>query len=646
MGGRSAADFGFEKWAVQFGRMGACAALFACAACESAQGSAPTRPTVTVTKQQLPDFQPGQRYFYGTKLASKLTVSGGNMIGFNLSAELALDARPAGGGATEFVARVTKPKFQAETPSAQPQFDQLATELCQPFGFSTAGGKLSRLDLPQTWSPFATSIARTLAAAFQFVERPNQQAGPSWTAREVDATGNFDVEYTPGSGTTLSTRKVRYASIALGKVALAKFDARVTPQVLASNGSVTLGDSPAGPRLRAVSYQEKLRTQLTPTSQVDSETAFGLEFARTETSATPLDWAATLTGTRKLAPDEIVATAAPANKYDVTRIGDYTVLKAVAELEAEARDPQGNALIESVRGEPFEPAQLQERENKLQQNARAFAALAALIRSDVKSVPPVVARIRARSVARRALSDALSSAGTPEAQAALVTMMSDEKLEPPIRRTAAFSLIRTEAATPASVVALESHVLPSDPLHVFALLGLGTISRRLREAGEVARADAIVAGLVKDLSVATTDEDRVNALRGIANSGADGAFDAVQPFLHGKDPRVEAAAVDAIRLMIRPEIDPILAAELAQPNPTIEDAALAAISVREPSTALADALSQAAKTSTRSGFRIKTIRVMGKWLPQRAELRPNLELLAQSGGADQIRAAAKQALGG
>ncbi|MEO7033118.1 MAG: hypothetical protein ABI335_04810 [Polyangiaceae bacterium] len=86
------------------------------------------------------------------------------------------------------------------------------------------------------------------------------------------------------------------------------------------------------------------------------------------------------------------------------------------------------------------------------------------------------------------------------------------------------------------------HVQPGDPLHTFALLGLGTISRRLREAGEVARADAIVAGLVQGLAAATAVEDQMDALRGIANSGASSAFDAVKPFLQAKEPRVESAA--------------------------------------------------------------------------------------------------------
>jgi len=643
MGGHSTTDFAFGSWAMQVGRASVCAALLACAACEAAQSAAPTRPAVT-KEAPLPDWRAGQRYFYTSKLASKMSVSGGSMIGFSMTAELSLDARSTG-GSTEFIARISQAQFKADNPTAQAQFEQLANELSQPFGFAIAGGKLSALELPSTWSSFATTISRTLAAGFQFVERPEQQTGPTWTAREVDATGNFDVEYTPRHDKTLATKKLRYASIALGKISLTKFDATVTPKVLESTGSVTLGDSPAGPRLRSVAYQEKLRAQLTPSSQVDSETQLKLDFTGSETPSTPLDWMASLAGARKLAPDEVLVTPTPSNKYDATRIGDYTVPKAVAELEAEVRDPQGNELIESVRGQAFEPEHLKERQNKLQANARAFAALAALIRSDAKNVPPVVARIRAHSVARRALSDALSSSGTPEAQAALVSLLSDSKLEPSARRTAAFSLIRTEAATPASVSALESHTQPSDPLHTFALLGLGTISRRLREAGAIERADAIVLGLVQALTAASTAEDQINALRGIANSGASSAFDAVKPFLQAKEPRVEAAAVDAIRLMVRPEIDAVIAAELAQPNLAVQDAALAAISVREPSSVLADALGRAAKSATRSGLRIKAIRIIGRWLPQRPELRPNLELLAQSDSADQIRAAAKQALG-
>jgi hypothetical protein len=611
--------------------------------CESGQ-SAPSKPSVVALKTATADWQPGTHYIYATHLNSKVQVAEGSMVAFDMTAELALDTRPAE-ASTELVARLTQAVFKAESPAAQPQFDAMATELNQPFGFAISGGKLSGLSLPQAWSPFAAGIARTLAAAFQFVERPAAQTGPTWTAQEVDSTGNFEVEYTPGAGKLIATHKLGYSTLALGKIALANFAASATPKILESAGTVTLGESPAGPRLTSVAYKEKLRMQLTPTSLVDSQTELDLRFARSEHPAGALDWSAALAGSKKLRADEVLSTPTPPTAYDANRIGDYTFPKALAELERFARDPKENQLISSVSGKAFQPDQQKQRESHLQAEGRAFSAMAALIRTDKKNIPLAVARIRAHSAAQRALMDALSSAGTSEAQQALVTLSDDDKLGLSVRQAATFSLTRTPLATADSVSALEAHAPSSDPLRVTALFGLGTIARRLREAGQIDRSDAVVLALTNALSVATTDDDRVTALRAIANSGAASAFDSTKPFLQAKELRVQAAAVDSLRLMVRPEVDGIIAAELAQPDGVLQSAALDAISVREPSAVLATALDQAAKSDARPANRLKAVRIMGQWLSKRPELRPSLTLLAESEGLDQIRQAAKEALG-
>ncbi|MEO8902235.1 MAG: hypothetical protein ABI488_10155, partial [Polyangiaceae bacterium] len=235
-------------------------------------------------------------------------------------------------------------------------------------------------------------------------------------------------------------------------------------------------------------------------------------------------------------------------------------------------------------------------------------------------------------------------AGTPEAQQALVTLSNDPKLDVRMRRAAAFSLIRTDPATPDTVSALEAHLAAGDALRLHALFGLGTIARRLRDRGVTDRSEAIVRGLERNLSTAATLPERVDALRAIANSGAASAFDQVKPYLQANEVPVQAAAVDAIRLMVRPEIDGVIAAVLAQPDNTLQGAALNALSVRKPSPVLASALAQVAKSAVSPGLRVRAVRVMGQWLPQRPELRSSLEALAQSDSLDQIRDAAQKAL--
>lgn len=627
------------------GLVGTALIIVACNARQHSDAPTAGASAATAAITNVSAWAAGNRYLYATHLNSKLVLGGQGMMGFDLNAKLLLETRQVGAD-TEFIARLTQSNFKAESPDTQQQFVALARELEEPFGFSTQHGKLSALRLPPKWSRFAVSISRTIAAAFQLVPRPVQEKGENWIASEVDATGHYDAEYAPmwGDPTLLSKHKLRYGSISLGKITLGQFGAQVAPQVVESKGKVRLGDGPGAPQLALVEYSERLKVQLTPTSLVDSETALKLTYEGPDPARTPLDWGALSINTKSLGPDEVPAAPTAGPNYDAERIGDYTFTKALAELEAQARDPQHNQLLKTVRGQPYEPDQLREREAKLQQQGRAFTALAALLRTDKKNIPLAVARVRARSPALRGLLDALASAGTPEAQAALVSVMNDTKLGLPLQRAAAGSLSRTERASAESVLALEAHVSVGDALHVYALYGLGTIARRLRGAGEIARADDIARGLAATLTKVSAPADQVDVLRAIANSGAASAFDAVRPYLEAKAGNVRVAAVDALRLMQRPEVDGIIVERLGQPDAQLQDAALDAISVRTPSSTLVGALEKAATSGVRPALRLKAVRIMGQWLPQRPDLRPMLERLATDDVLEQIRTAAKAAL--
>ena len=96
------------------------------------------------------------------------------------------------------------------------------------------------------------------------------------------------------------------------------------------------------------------------------------------------------------------------------------------------------------------------------------------------------------------LMDALSSAGTPPAQEALLGIAENSKLDKALRQRSAIALGRVANAEPATVSAL-TQLLHIQGLETAACYDLGTISRRLRESGNFAAADAIVETLVKEL---------------------------------------------------------------------------------------------------------------------------------------------------
>ena len=115
--------------------------------------------------------------------------------------------------------------------------------------------------------------------------------------------------------------------------------------------------------------------------------------------------------------------------------------------------------------------------------------------------------------------------------------------------------------------------------------------------------------------------------------------------MKAKSHQEQAAAVDAIRLMQHPEVDLILASSLSAPHSNVQVAALDALAVRPPSDALATALAQAGRADRKPEVRLKAVRLMGQWLPDRPELRADLQRLATEGEPTKIREAARLALG-
>jgi hypothetical protein len=269
--------------------------------------------------------------------------------------------------------------------------------------------------------------------------------------------------------------------------------------------------------------------------------------------------------------------------------------------------------------------------------------MVALLRSRPKEIPRASAAIRKKSPAARPLVDALSSAGTTAAQHALVELMNDSALDIAQRRAAAFGLGRATSASPEAVLAL-SRRLDDPVLRVYSLYGLGTISRRLREAGATERSDQIGTLLIAALGRAETPAQKVEALRGIANSGHSQALGAVRPFFASEHGKVRVAAIDAVRLMKGQEIDGILIAALADGAPDVQMAAVEAIAVREPNEALSQALAAAPEKIAKAATRLKVVRVMERFLPQRPELRNALEKLAASDASKEVQNAARAAL--
>lgn len=587
------------------------------------------------------------RATYRLALDSSLAVAGSKSVAFTLTSDWQLEVRPIGNGSVQFVAVLPNARFIALDPAAQPKFDELAKELARPSAFTLRDGALGELRYTPGATPFGSAIQRTLAAAIQFAPPQNNSQDTRWTVRESDATGNYLAEYErtqkPGE---LLKRKLRYEAVGGGKAGIGNLTANLTPEVVESQGSVSLVETPGvgkpgAARLERIAYTEKLNSKLSAAASATSQTQLSLVFDKAMPAMTVQEWQRILAETRVFDPNQPVAET----NYDSARIGSYTFEKAVTELEQQAGDPKQNQVFGSVRGKPEPPELVAEREARLRGQSTVFGALTALLRSQPNNVPLALARIRAKSPASRPLIDGLSSAGTPSAQLALIDVVEDEKLDVNVRRAATFALGRTSHATHESVATLGKHA-ENPLLRVHALYGLGTLARRLREAGTLSHSAEIADILKGALERAKAPGEQVDALRAIANSGDAALFDAAQAQLTAASPKVRVAAVDAIRLMKHPAVDGIVATSLLEGNDETQIAALDAISVREPTATLVKALVSSPPKLAKPATRVRLIRVMGEWLARRPELRAPLTHLSSADTSEDVRNAAKQALRG
>jgi HEAT repeat protein len=224
--------------------------------------------------------------------------------------------------------------------------------------------------------------------------------------------------------------------------------------------------------------------------------------------------------------------------------------------------------------------------------------------------------------------------------------MQDTKSPGPIRLEAAFALVRTPRPTAPSLDALLAAV--TDPLlHDYAVFGLGTFARRRREAGHGDDAGRAVARLIALLQASRSDNERNDVLHGIANSGDARAFASVEAFLAASDDSIRAAAVDAVRLMPNPEVEGIIVARMAATEaPEVRLAAVDAATLRDPTTPLVHAVETVATDASDSRSRVRAVHLLGKWLAERAEIRPILERVARSDDTQAVRQAAEASLGG
>jgi len=573
-------------------------------------------------------WREGARYVYTARLTSHAGLSGQSP--FDVELTTGLELVPLREGArTEVAMTLVGPRLSVGK-LVVPDRDPLAAALVRPLLFTLEGGKIVDERLPAGLPAPVVGIHRMLAAAFQ-LSTPGDQQKDGWTAREYDATGGYDAAYAWGAEPGVVTkRKVQYAEVLVAGNADAATRARVAAQIAASSGELRVKDR----ALAAINAADTVTSQVLLKTPVSVETKLAIdlkEIAAPRPDAPGRD--ALLAATVALPVTQAYGTGASNGMFDKARLDGRTFEQLAAALEAEARDQAA-----SSQGDPAR------REAQLGERVGTFGAMVSLLRAQPAAIDKAVAKTRSGSTAAHGLMDALAAAGSDEAQAALVALMMDSKRGDDVRIAAADSLIRVQRPSKKVIDTLEA--LLTDPLlREHAVFGLGTASRRLREAGDAERSREISDRLVTLLRAAQKPQDQIRCLRGIANSAYAGALDAVRPLLASPDTSVRVASIEASWLMNDPAVDAFIAAPMAKDGEArVRRAAVDVAARRPPSAALEGALTTVALSDADAANRQHAVELLGRWLVQNGKLRAVLEKVAANDARAEIREAAKSAL--
>lgn len=355
-----------------------------------------------------------------------------------------------------------------------------------------------------------------------------------------------------------------------------------------------------------------------------------------------------------LSLDAVSVAPAPASKLEDV----YTAMHRIPAAAAYGDTPSAEALDRSrIKGLTFADAlrRLEERASKGgaapsdpagaddtapppvgKEDSELFIALAAIFRQQPATVQQALQKIRAGSAATPALLDALGSASSPEAQDALIELMTSPSTNAKLRSRAGSVLVRTNAPTDRAIGALKA-LLVKEPFNPKALYGLGTFSRRLRDTGDEKRAGELGEFLVTKLAAASTVSSIITMLRSIANSGYAGALPKVMPLLTDKREQVRVDAVRSLQSMKDPRVDGLIAGRVtSDASSAVRISGIQAAQVREPTDSLVRGL-LAATSAGDPHVRYRAVEVLLRWAPRRPELKAELERLAASDQERRIR---------
>ncbi|NVJ16652.1 HEAT repeat domain-containing protein [Myxococcus sp. AM010] len=465
----------------------------------------------------------------------------------------------------------------------------------------------------------AQGLLRSVVAATQFVVQGVPGAG--WQSEEHDATGQYNAAYRRAEEPLrFSKSKLAYTHVATaqGLQPLAKDKLRIDVRT----------DS-----------QFQLGADLWPESLVASE--------QFEVDAGD--------GMPRASHELRLRLLLLARSRDTTLPGALAALRdglttiPLASIQGHAQDPQAHHR-QILGGRRFEdmledlralPKDAQARDDARTLAMERLRALFVLEPAEALKVPGVLHE-GLEPLAASPMLGALSAASTTESIQALSRILEDGDVSVPVRTDAVAALGMAEAPTPEGVEALRARARDTQPeLRDTATLALGNAAMRMGAGSQDARgAQTLVEELGARFRSSNSVEEKALVLRALGNTRDSRALVYIEEGLREAAPQVRQAAVEALRLLADPAVDPLLAQRLlGDPSPEVRKAVLFAISFR-PLGPLLSALDQALRGDPSDGLRAELVQFLGSRATTTPEVRPLLAWASQNDSNASIRQAA------
>ncbi|ATB44431.1 HEAT repeat domain-containing protein [Corallococcus macrosporus] len=503
----------------------------------------------------------------------------------------------------------------------------------------------------------ARRLVRRLLAATQFVA----EDGSRWSTEESDTRGDFESVYRAGgSANTYVKTKRRYlrATSPLlprlqGHLDFALFTDGHVRDVTGSD-VVERGGGSGLPRIR-----EETRVAMINVG-VDYRLSSLRPFHATRAT---------------LRAERLTASEAPAGGTGVSleardglpRTERHTASEAPAGgtgVSLEARDglPRTERLTASEAVPGGEGASLATRDRELVNGAklddllptlakrerRDAARLTALFRVNLAEVDRAVTLLRqgaSEEVHSEQILEALASAGTPEAQRALVSVLEGERIHPKTRAQAARAAGRMDRPSLLLGDALErvlEEATGDAGVRREAALSVGALSKAL-EVPEPGRSKALVEGLVRRCRAGSLET--VVCLDALARAGALAGLDYVKSALVHPEAEVRGAATGALRSIPGAAVDALLdQVMLDDPSARVRALAVKAISQRVAGAHM-EALARALRAERSERVRIEVVRLLGHLRTVEPPTMALLRDVAANDGSAKVRALAAALLG-